>query len=561
MKRGLLLIILSLIVISGLIITSCGGTKTTTSAPATTTTTAPKPTTSPTITAAPAPATTMAPATTTTVKVVPTGTLRIAEPDFGYESFDQTFYTTFWGWAMCDPLLTVDKNANFAPCVADSYALSADGLTWTFKIHQGIKFSNGDPLTAADVKFSVERFAASTSNPWAAYLRNNYASSAAPDTYTYTYTSKTPEPPLAIPFSNVLILDKAYVEKNGVDYFRAHPIGSGPYTFTKLVSRQSMELEARTDYWGQVATWKTVIDYMVPEESTRIAMMKSGDVDIILTITPDRLISMKGLGFKLQEVGLATLGNVSFCGTWETDSPTKDIRVRQALSYSINRQEMCDTFYKGLAQPGGRWQMQIGSYGWDPSWQPDPYDVTKAKQLLADAGYPSKFADPVIRIYAQNYHMDMCQMLVGYWNKVGVQTKLITVDTLKFSSYFFASARDPKGDNIGAVIPWLYAGPYNSLYHSANMYTSTGIHATGGPNEAKAGGADELYSKAKLETDPVKAVKAYTNFIQYGYNMWVNVGVMQLPTYAVFGPNTGSISGTLSQGLWGFLNTIQHAGK
>jgi ABC-type transport system substrate-binding protein len=555
--KKLLFVLLGIILLSTLIITGCGEKVTTapkTSAAPTTTKAV-----VPSATVAPAPATSLAPATVTTVKVVPTGTLRIAENDFSYESFDQNFWTTFWGWATCDPLLSYDKKANIIGCVADSYSLSADGLTWTFKIHKGIKFSNGDPLTAADVKFSINRFSSNTSsNPWSPYLRANFKSDAVVDDYTYTYTCNTVESPLVIPFSQVLIIPKNYIEKNGVDYFRANPVGSGPYKLSKLVSRTTMTLEAREDYWGQVGSWKTIIDYMVPEESTRVAMLKSGDIDIITTIAPDRLVELRNLGFKLQEVGLNVLGNVSFPGTWLTEGPTKDIRVRQALSYAINRQEMCDTFYKGLAQPGSRWQMQIGSYGWDPTWKPDPYDVAKAKQLLADAGYPSKFKDPVIKIYAQGYHMDMMNMLVGYWNKVGVQTKIVTVDSIKFAGVFFASARAPAGDNIGAIVPWVYAGPYNSMYHAANMFTSTGVHGTGGPNEALPGGADSLYQKAKTDIDPAQALKDYTAFIQYGYNMWVNVGVMQLPNYAVVGPKVGTIDGNIALGIWYCLNTIQH---
>jgi peptide/nickel transport system substrate-binding protein len=561
MKRSLLLMFLALVVIAGVLISGCGGATTTSSTTTTTTTSKPATSTTAQLTtsAAAPPATTMTATTKATTKVVPTGTLRVAEQTFSYESFDQNFYTSMWGWAIYDPLITVDKNANFIPSVADSYSLSADGLTWTFKIHKGITFSNGDPLTAADVKFSVDRFSSNTSsNPWSSYLRLNYKSDAVVDDYTYTYTCTKTEPPLAIPFSNVLIIPKSYFEKNGQDYFRANPVGSGPYKLTKLVSSTSMTLEARPDYWGQVASWKTVIDYLVPEESTRIAMLKSGDVDIAFGITADREIAMKALGYQLKESALATLGNISFQQTWQTDGPTKDIRVRQAMSYSVNRQEMCDTFYKGLAAPGGRWQMQTGVYGWDSTWQPDAYDVAKATQLLKDAGYPNNFKDPVIKIYAQGYQMDMINMLVGYWNKVGIQTKVTTVDSLGFSKLFFAYNRDSKSDANGAVIPWYYSGTYNSLYHSANMYCSYGQHGTGGPNEAKAGGADELYAKAASDLDPAQAMKDYTAFIQYGYNMWVNVGMVQVKSYAVCAPTVGDFQGPLYMGFWYYLNTIQH---
>ena len=561
MKRSLLLIILALVIISGLLIISCGkaATPSTTAAPAPTTTAAPKPATTAPVTQAPVPATTMAPAPTTTVaKVVPTGTLKLATQDFSYESFDPVFWTTFWGWATYDTLVSNDVKGNVAPCIAESYSLSADGLTWTFKIRKGVKYHNGDALTANDVKFSVDRFIIKEStNPWSPYLRNNYGSTSVADDSTFIYKSIKPEPFLIVPFQNVHILPKNYIEKVGVDAFRKAPIGSGPYKFVKMVSRTTCELEANLDYWGQLPYFKTVIDYMVPEEATRVALLRTGDVDIAQTITPDRMIQMRNQGFSLKEVGLATLGNLSFPGTWLTDGPTKDIKIRQALSYAVNRQEMCDTYYKGLAQPGSRWQMQINvGWGWDPSWKPDPYDVAKAKALLAEAGYPDKFKDPVIKLYGQPYHFDMVQMVMGYWNKLGVQTKYTPVDAIGFAGLFFASARAPGGNNIGAVIPWLYPGAFNAIYHSANMYISTGVHATG--NDPK---ANDLYAKATTELDPVKAKQYYTDFQNYGYSMWVNVGIMQLPSYAVFGPRVGTVSSDVGRGIYALLARMEPAKK
>ena len=158
MKRSLLLIMLCLVVIGGFLMSGCAKTTATPS----TTTTAPKPTTTApvptTTTTAPKPATTTTAPTTTTAAVQPYGTIRIASPSqsgFTYESMDPNFWETFWGWAVYDPLVTFDNQGNVIGVVADSWTISPDGKTFTFKIHQGIKFSNGDPLTAADVKFSV----------------------------------------------------------------------------------------------------------------------------------------------------------------------------------------------------------------------------------------------------------------------------------------------------------------------------------------------------------------------------------------------------------------------
>ena len=156
-----------------------------------------------------------------------------------------------WGWAMYDALLTFDAQGNVIGNVAEKYDLSPDGLTWTFNIRKGIKFHNGDPLTSADVVFSLQRFGSKEStNPWSPYILKNNESITAPDDYTVVYKAQKPEWPLKIPFGQTHILPKNYFEKVGQDGFRAAPIGSGPYKFAKWVPKTSMEYDANTGVLG-----------------------------------------------------------------------------------------------------------------------------------------------------------------------------------------------------------------------------------------------------------------------------------------------------------------------
>jgi peptide/nickel transport system substrate-binding protein len=486
----------------------------------------------------------------------PKGSLIIANPDFSYESTDPIFWESFWGWAMYDPLLSYDNKGNFIPSIAESWTLSPDGKTWTFKIRKGVKFHNGDPLTSADVAFSVVRFSSKEStNPWSPYLRNNFASVETPDDYTFVYHSAKPEPPLAIPFAWTRILPKKYFESVGQDEFRKHPVGSGPWKFLKFVSKTSMEMVANTEHWDQVPAFEKVIELMVPEESTRIAMLKRGDVDIALGLSFDRIVEMKELGFRLQEVGLPTLINISFQGTWFGKGPTSDKRIRQAISYAINRQELCDTFYKGYAKPGGRWYMDENTYGWDPSWKPDPYDPEKAKALLKEAGYPEKFKDPVINVYTQaGTRADLMQAVAGYWDAVGINTKINVLDPMGYGGYFFVRVKDENAPNVGGIVEWTFPGFFNTIYHCANMYKSTGVHSTG--NDPK---ADELYAKATSELDPVKAKKMWTEFQNYAYDMWVNVGICRVPSYVVVGPKVGEFTRNAHKSIQDSYAGIQHA--
>lgn len=484
----------------------------------------------------------------------PTGTLRIATPDFAYESTDPIFYESFWGWAMYDPLLTFDPRGNVIGSVAESWKLSPDGKTWTFKIRKGMKFHNGDPVTSADVAFSVVHFASKEStNPWSHYFQTNFVSVETPDPNTFVYHAERPEPPLVVPFGWTRILPKNYFEKVGQDAFRKAPIGSGPYKFVKFVSKTSFEMAANTQHWRQVPAFERIIDLNVPEEATRVAMLKNGEVDIAQGLSYDRIVELKKMGFALQEAGLPTLVNISFQATWLTQGPTSDIRVRQAISYALNRQELCDTFYKGFGKPGTRWFMDENTYGWDPSWKPDPYDLNKAKALLKEAGYPDKFKDPVINIFVQAPQADLVQALVGYWEKAGIKIKINPVDAMGYGGYFFVRIKDKDAPNVGSIIPWVYQGFFNTTYQCFNMYGSTGVHSTG--NDPK---ADELYTKATTELDPIKAKKYWMEYQNYAYTMWVNVGICKVPNNLVLGPKVGKFTSNAHMGLYDAFAGIQH---
>src|SRR5438552_17500670 len=518
---------------------------------------APAPTSAP----AAAPITPAAAAAPTTAAAssaaTPSGTLRYASADFGQESMDPINIASQWGWAMYDELLTFDPQGNVIGSVAEKYDLSQDGLTWTFNIRKGIKFHSGDPLTSADVVFSLQRFGSKEStNPWSPYILKNNESITAPDDYTVVYKAQKPEWPLKIPFGQTHILPKNYFEKVGQDGFRAQPIGSGPYKFAKWVPKTSIEFDANTEYWGSAKPqWAHITETLVPEEATRVAQLERGDVDMIGNLSFDRLTELKGKGYRLQEVGLPTLANISFPGTFMTQGPTSDIRVRQAMSYAINRQEICDTFYKGLAKPGGFWCFSEQTWGSDPtSFKADSSDLNKAKQLLQDSGYPGKFNPQSITLYTTAVAADLMQILQGYWQAVGINVDVQVVDTPVYNGLSFVRAKEATEKQVGAVWPWVNVGAPNNVYHSANMFTSTGVHTTS--NDTK---ADVMYQAATAELDEAKAKKLWQDLMHYGYDtMWINVELVEVPTYFVVGTNVGAFTFRSYINLWDSYGGIQH---
>jgi peptide/nickel transport system substrate-binding protein len=538
------------------LITGCGE-KTTTTVPTTKTTTSTTTTTTTTTTKT---------TTTTTTPAGPTGTITVASADFGYESTEPIFYESTWGWSFYDSLLRWDENGNFIAGVADSYTISPDGNTWTFKIHKGIKFHNGDPLTAADVKFSVDRFGDTdiSLNPWSNYIsaRYNKKESIVVDDYTYQFVSDHPEPAQAIVFAWTRILPKNYFEKVGQDGFRAKPIGSGPWKFKELVTKQSMTLEANTDYWrkDEIPAYQYYKELMVPEQATRIAMLKNGEVDLALAIDYDRLADLKAAGFEVvKQPGPPGTSSLAFQGNWlPSAGPVGDIKVRKAMSYALNREEIVDTWYAGYGDPtAGQFYMYPGCFGWDEALRNDSYDPTLAKALLKEAGYPEKFKDPTIHVYTTSVGQDYHLLLIGYWEAIGLKVKLEIVDSTIYTAYAFHNfmGRIKEGEgNVGWIFTWTFQSFFNCMYHSSNMYTSWGIH-----NATQDPVADSLYLKAANERDPKKSFEYFADFQKYVKTLYTDIGICTFDTLFVQNPKTiGKWTGRNWVSYQDALNGIQH---
>jgi len=487
----------------------------------------------------------------------PTGTIRVASADFGSESLDQIVGNeSIWGWAIYDSLLSFSDKGVIIPNVAESFSMSADG-TWTFKIRKGIKFHDGSPLTAADVKFSVDRFGDTSvsRNPWSQYISEGYnkVSSTVIDDYTFEFKAARPEIHQSIAFAWTRIFPKKTYETMGADAFRAHPVGSGPWKFVDLVSKTNIKFEANTEHWKTVPYFQNVIENMVPEQSTRIAMTKANDVDIALAIDYDKMAELKKEGFRLESLGFPITSSIAFQATWLPEAgATGDIRVRQAMSYALNRPEICATWYQGFAKPGGAFFMHRGSFGWSDALIPENYDLEKAKSLLKDAGYPDKFADPTITVFAPAPNQDFLLMLFGYWEKAGLKMKLEIVDMGVYWSMLFA--RPKEGDrNVGWAWPWASGSFFNSTYHSANMYTSRGIHGTS--NDTK---ATEMYDAYLKEQDLTKAEKLWNEFQVYVKSLYINIGVAEVDPLIVVGKNLGKFTGENWISLQDAYDGIQH---
>jgi len=295
-------------------------------------------------------------------------------------------------------------------------------------------------------------------------------------------------------------------------------------------------------------------------------MLKAGEVDMISFPPRDRINELVKDGFTAFKIGVPGTCSLALQGSWfpaAQAGPITDIRVREALSYAINRQELADTLYSGYATPGGFFYEYPAAYGWSDALKADPYDPAKARDLLKQANYPAAFANPVINCYtdATNGGLfggpDLFLALQGYWQAVGLQVKVNVVDTTIALNYIFNGFKRFVGTekNIGWIGCWNYDAFFNPTYQHANMFTSIGIHNAGNDPTM-----DAMYKTATTDTDPVKAAQEYKDFMVYAKNTYVNIGVVQTDQYVIWNPATiGGWTGRTWVSYWDSTYGIQHA--
>jgi len=463
------------------------------------------------------------------------GTLNVALSDLGNENLDVILASTNNNviYLMHERLMLYNEQGELIPWLAESWQMSEDGRQWTFKLRKGVKWTNGDDLTSADVKFSFERFVSDTAkSAWSPMHRQTIDQIETPDDLTVKVVAKAP--PYVFyedAVAGSAIHNKKYFEKVGLDAFSKQPMGTGPWILTKFTPGAKAEFEANKNYWGTKPAWDNLVFLHAPEESTRIAMLKRGEADMI-GVSFDNAIKLHGEGFELRQTKASTVPSLCFAGYWMTPGPLSDMRVREALDIAINRQELCDSFFRGFAKPGaGNFAVTDLHYGFDPIWYGIKFEPDRAKQLLKDAGYPDKFSDPAVKIFSAaqvGWEPDFLQVISGYWEAVGVKTQLVPMDFTAMRSGWVAA--DPK--LMGGVVPWIGVGSGtagNQMPAQQNNMTTQGVnHAASDPD------LDKMFLATIAELDPKKRLEMWHTVQQKAFSLHSFPGISRVyDQYAV----------------------------
>src|SRR5881296_1224235 len=293
-------------------------------------------------------------------------------------------------YALHDAMVKPLPGNPMAPSLAESWSASTDWLVYEFMLRKGVRFHNGEPVTAEDVKFSLERYRGASNR----MLKDRVLAIETPDPGRVRIRLKQPWPDFMTFYSIATgagwIVPKKYVEKVGEDGFKKAPIGAGPYRFVSFTPGVELVLEAFDQYWRKTPSVKRLVLRVIPDPTTRYAALKSGEIDVTYWMTASLGEDLRRTpGLTLRPVVSSVMQWVAFVDQWDPKSPWHDQRVRLAANLALDRKTLNEAATLGLSKV--TWSIVPASF--DFYWQPPayPYDPGRAKRLLAEAGYPNGF--------------------------------------------------------------------------------------------------------------------------------------------------------------------------
>lgn len=326
---------------------------------------------------------------------------------------------------ICERLIGITQSGELAPGIA-SWEMSADGEMVEFTLRKGVKFHSGDPLTTRDVKFSHERSMKRNS----LYRRNMRAVDRVEivDDFRCRFYFKRPDVTF-LPNRSLSIVSKNYYDRVGEEEFVRNPVGTGPYKFVAWKPGQYIDIEAYEGYWGDRPPIKQARFVFVKEDTTRVAMLKTGEADIIME-TPYALVKeVKAAGFKTAVLPAHPCCSVQF-HTGNPKVPWYDRRVRLAIAHAIDGDSIVKDLFHGI--PGRYARLASYELGYDPELKPYAYDPEKAKKLLAEAGYPNGFEMPLYYFSGRTAgQKETAEAVALYLRAIGIRAKVEGIEAVQ----------------------------------------------------------------------------------------------------------------------------------
>jgi len=392
-------------------------------------------------------------------------------------------------YALHDGLLKPMPGSGSAPSLAESWSMAKDALSADFTLRQGAKFHNGDPVTADDVKFSFERYRGGA----AKILKDTVKEIQTPAPNRVRFVFKEPWPDFPAFYGTFVasagwVVPRKYVERVGEEGFRKAPIGAGPYKFVSFNPGIELVLEAFEGYWRKTPSIKRLVFRSMPDETTRAAALKSGEVDVAFLLsgpTAEEIKRTPGLRLVAPLLGIFWL---DFPDQWDPKSPWADKRVRLAASLAIDRQALNQAETLGLSRPTG--SIVPRDFEFALPIDAPAYDPKRAKQLLAEAGYANGFDGGEITPFPP--YNSMGETIAGWLQAAGIRTRMRTTER----GAFMTAWREKK---LHGVVLTISGVSGNAATRLESFVTKNGAFAFGSLPEI-----DDLFRRQAKELDRKK---------------------------------------------------------
>lgn len=396
-----------------------------------------------------------------------------------------------------ETLVNHGYNLEIIPGLAKSWE-QIDEITWEFKLEENVKFHNGDDFTAADVKYSFERIKELPSP--AAFLIDEVKEVMVIDDYTVQIILVQPFAPILAHLAHPsnAIVNRRSVEEAGDNFGSQVAIGTGPFEFVEWIAGSHVELRRNENYWAEPAKVERVIMRGIPENTVRAIELETGGADIVYNIAPIDELRLTGMsGIKMDKY--ETL-STSYIGFNVEKEPFDNLLVRQAINYALDVEAIVDYIYTGQASavtgplPSLVWASRTDLPGYD-------YDPEKAKELLAEAGYPDGFST-TIWTNDNPLRMQIAEMFQADLADIGVDVEVLIVP---WATYLEDTAA---GKHDMFILGWVTvtADPDYGLWA---LFHSSQMGDPGNRSFYANARVDELLELGRSEGDPERREAIY----------------------------------------------------
>jgi peptide/nickel transport system substrate-binding protein len=412
-------------------------------------------------------------------------------------------------------LLTDEIPVPVVPQLAESWEVTDDGKTWTFELRQGVKFHDGTDFNAEAVMANYERMAVEDSeyyfaNAWHGRFAFQFAQNVeALEDYRWTITHDPPVGEFLATIGDYYwfgIASPTRIREVGTENLAQNPAGTGPFKFLERVEGQRTEFERNDEYWGEKAYLDKVIIRPILEDQARVVALQTGEVDLMSDPPPDVIQSLVDEGFVLSQ-GLTP--QVAYYRFHFHNEFGANQQLRQAVQYAIDREAIARDLFRDTAIPAYG-LLSPGAPAYDPEWAPYPYDPDRARELLAEAGFPDGFSTKLLAVPTASGWPQagaVAQFIRDNLSDIGIELELELTEWVTYLGIEFRERDDAmlRGTAWGMPTNFFLNVEGESRYRSEMDPGDSQYTNRENPNVE----LDELLSAGAQATDPQEAIDLY----------------------------------------------------